>query len=205
MASVGDVFQLRSKITIHGIDCFNVWWYQVISVSPDGTKLAQQIRDMFKSQTIPLLRALMSTESYFSYLSCVNWSDVLDYSEQSYASDVYPGTVIGNALPPSTAYFIRFSRPSLAYNNGGKRLSGFAVDTADEMLLAGGYSDELAALITHITSQVGLSNGAVRQFVPQRMLNGVNIFPAMGTGVPSGYQVSNASGIRFSTQRSRLD
>lgn len=193
MAIVGDVIQLVTTIRITGAtqNLVNVYWFRVITAGAGNACVG--IEATFRLNTWPVLATILSDSFHLRSMELVNWRDPSEFLSEVYSQGALNGDIPGDYLPDWISYNFNYMKDRPGRRPGLKQLPG----VPETCVLNGGihpdYVDEVAAVETVLGGSFSSLGYTYLPVVVQRVLNGIDVFPALGTGTPQNWQPSRIS------------
>lgn len=201
--SVGDKIRTRIRISVDGVNCYNIFHHLITETTPSSGLSEYAFAECFGDTLAPLLKPVMSTSTRLLEVYSENLTDPVR------PFGIYPmnavGTATGQTAPSFVAGSIRQNVATRLTRNGYKRFSGVTED-----MFAGGVF--IGTFITAYENLANFLGGGTQVIVnldtPTNAISIKNIVMKSNASVPplaTDYQVVTSGQFmnRVTSQTSR--
>jgi hypothetical protein len=123
-ALLGDLLQLTDFQTYLGIDCLNVYYYRVTSITGFAFAGYNDIMQWYRDHILAQVKNQQVSGVSHNMLEIRNLSNAVDFDSLTFAPGTQVGAQPGEGLPSYVTYTFRLLRENLNTRNGYKRFVG---------------------------------------------------------------------------------
>lgn len=187
MAIVGDIIQTVTTWRFTGdLDNIqNVFWFRV-TVSGSGNPCTF-IEATLRLNWMPEIAKILSDSIHLRGITCVNWRDPSEFLDEAYSEGVLNGDIPGDHLGDWITFNFSYLKDRPGHKPGLKQLSGVPEVLNVNGTLNSDYFDEMDGVEAVLESSFSSGGWTFQPVVVQRFINGVDVFPVLGTGTPQSW------------------